>query len=233
MYKKQILLTLFVLILSLQSDAQTIRFEGKDFEIANVKASIVDFDGAKVLKVERDMAKIPFDPNRLESTVDEPTFVKLKDFSMDDGSIEVKVYSQIQDPSPFEFAQGFIGLAFRIAEDNDAFESIYLRPKVGRSDSQEHRNKTVQYYSYPNYKFERLRKEHPSRYETAAPVALKEWIALRIEINGGKAEMYINGEKYSTIVVSKLLGSHKNGSVGLWVDIGTIGYFKELKITKN
>jgi len=232
MLKKLLLLGLVTLLPSLQSNAQTIKFEGKDFETANVKASVIDFEGEKVLKLERDLTRLPFDADRLESTVDEPTFVKLKDFNMEDGSIEVKVFSQIQDPSPFKFAQGFIGLAFRVTDDNAAFESIYLRPKVGRSDNQEHRNKAVQYYSYPDYKFERLRKEHPNRYETSAQVALKEWIMMRIEFEGEKAALYINGAKYSTMVVSKLLGSNKSGSVGLWVDIGTTGYFKDLKITK-
>ena len=28
-------------------------------------------------------------------------------------------------------------------------------------------------------------------------------------------------------------GNTTHGSVGLWVDIGTIGYFKKLKITGN
>jgi hypothetical protein len=44
--------------------------------------------------------------------------------------------SQIQNPSPFKGAQGFIGIAFRIANNDTAYESIYLRPKVGRSDNQ-------------------------------------------------------------------------------------------------
>jgi len=30
-----------------------------------------------------------------------------------------------------------------------------------------------------------------------------------------------------------LLGENKIGGVGLYVDIGTIGYFKDLKITKR
>lgn len=55
---------------------------------------------------------------------------------------------------------------------------------------------------------------------------------MRIEIKGEKAELYINNSKHSTLMVNKLLGSSKNGNIGLWVDIGTIGYFKDLKIKK-
>lgn len=185
------------------------------------------------MKIERDLKALPFDVNRLESTVDEPTYAKLTNFDFKDGTIEVKMLSQIQNPSPFESAQGFIGVAFRIAENDSAFESIYLRPKVGRSDNQMFRNHTVQYYSYPHFKFDTLRREAPGKYETTAPVNINEWITMRIEVNGEKVYMYINDAKYSTFVVDKMKGNTSHGSIALWVDIGTIGYFKDLKITKR
>lgn len=112
MLKNIIIVGLIILLPTIRSSAQTLNFEGTDFEISNVKASVINFEGVNVMKVERDLTKIPFDTKQLEKTVDEPTFVKIKDFNFENGSIEVKVYSQIQDPSPFEFAQGFIGLAF-------------------------------------------------------------------------------------------------------------------------
>jgi hypothetical protein len=30
-----------------------------------------------------------------------------------------------------------------------------------------------------------------------------------------------------------MLGKSKNGSIGLWVEVGTIGYFKDLEIKKK
>jgi hypothetical protein len=210
---------------------QTITWNKQQFETKNVTASVVKLNGEEVLKVERDLKALPFDVNRLESTVDEPTYVKLTNFNFENGTIEVKVLSQIQDPSPFQNAQGFIGVAFRIAENDSAYESIYLRPKVGRSDNQMFRNHTVQYYAYPNYKFETLRKSDPEMYETSAPVSINEWITMRIEVNGQRAELFINDAKYSTLIVDKMKGLTTNGSIALWVDIGTIGYFKDLKVT--
>jgi len=212
--------------------AQTIQFEGMEFDMINVKASVIKLAGENVLKVERDLDKLPFDVKNLEATVDEPTYVKLKNVNFDNGAIEVKVLSRIQNPSPFEFARGFIGLAFRIKEDDSAFESIYLRPVNGRSDNQRFRNHTVQYFAYPEYKFERLRREFPEMYETAAPIGLNEWITMRIEVKDEKAELFINDAKYSTFVVPKMLGKTTTGSIGLWVDIGTEGYFKDLKVSK-
>ena len=67
-------------------------------------------------------------------------------------------------------------------------------------------------------------------YETAAPIGLDEWITMRIEVQGEKAELFINDARYSTLVVPKMLGKTTAGSIGLWVDIGTEGYFKALKV---
>ncbi|MBL0744693.1 hypothetical protein [Chryseolinea lacunae] len=217
----------------MNSFAQEIVFQNLKFEAKNVTASVVTLKGEHVMKVERDLKALPFDVNRLESTVDEPTYVRLKDIDFQNGVIEVKMLSQIQNPSPFQFAQGFIGVAFRIDGNDSAYESIYLRPKVGRSDNQSFRNRAVQYYAYPDFKFDRLRKEAPGMYETTAPVDLNEWITMRIEVTGEKAYLYINDEKYSTFVVEKMKGKTTHGTVALWVDIGTIGYFKDLKITKQ
>lgn len=214
---------------------QQIKLGKQIFELHNVTGEVVKFQGQKVLKIERDLKALPFDPERLEETVDETHYARLlgiEDF--ENGTIEVKMYSIIQNPSPYPPAAGFIGVYFRIKEDDSAFESIYLRPKVGRINNQYARNHAVQYFSYPNYKFQTLRNNYPAgTFEGSAPVALGEWITMRIEVNGEVAEMYINDMKYSSFIVNKMLGKTQKGYVGLYVDIATIGYFKDLKITKG
>ena len=110
---------------------QILQWSGRTFQRSYVKAALVELNGEEVLKVERDLDALPFDVNNLVQTVDEATFVNVKDLDIQQGSIEVKLLSRIQTPSPFATAQGFIGLAFRINETNTAFESIYLRPNVG------------------------------------------------------------------------------------------------------
>jgi hypothetical protein len=214
---------------------QKLKLGKQTFELHNVTGSIINFKGKKVLKIERDLTAIPFDANRLESTVDEPHYAKLVDLEdFENGTIEIKMYSQIQNPSPYAPAAGFIGLYYRIAEEDKAFESIYLRPKVGRINNQMARNHAVQYFSYPHAKFQTLRDKYPAgSYEGSAPVALNEWITMRIEVNGETAEMFINNMKYSSFIVNKMLGTTKKGGIGLYVDIATIGYFKDLKVTKK
>ncbi|WP_052257148.1 family 16 glycoside hydrolase [Flavobacterium sp. AED] len=230
---KLLKITIPFLLLCVVSYGQKLTLGKQTFELKNVTGSIITFQGQKVLKIERDLNALAFDVNRLESTVDEPTYAKLTDLEFENGTIEVKMYSQIQNPSPFQSAQGFIGVAFRIDDTDKAFENIYLRPKVGRSDNQSYRNHTVQYYAYPKFKFETLRKLSPDMYETSAPVAINEWIKLRIEIKGQRAELFVNDAKYSNFIVDTMKGSTTKGAIALWVDIGTIGYFKDLKIIKR
>lgn len=231
----------FILVTSIGATAQssenwkTLKLEKQTFELHNVKGEIVKFQGKKVLKIERDLEALPFDANRLEETVDETHYARLLGLDgFENGTIEVKMYSKFQDPSPYPAAAGFIGLYFRIKKDDSAFESIYLRPKVGRINNQYARNHAVQYFSYPDYKFQTLRDNFPpGAYEGSAPVAMEEWITMRIEVNGETAEMFINDMKYSSFVVNRMLGKNQKGYVGLYVDIATIGYFKDLKVTKR
>jgi hypothetical protein len=231
---------LFVFLLALATFAasgqqQQLKLKNQTFELHNVTGSIIKFEGKNVLKIERDLVAIPFDSTRLEATVDEPHYAKLVGLDdFENGTIEIKMYSQLQNPAPYSRIAGFIGLFFRVKDDDSAFESIYVRPKVGRINNQMARNHAVQYFSYPHAKFDTLRKTYPAgSYEGSAPVALNEWIKMRIEVNGETAEMFINDMKYSSFVVAKMLGKNKKGGIGLYVDIGTIGYFKDLKVTKK
>lgn len=232
--KKQILIALICLF-SIGSFGQQIKFGKQTFELHNVTGSVVELEGKKVLKIERDLKALPFDEKNLEKTVDDKHYARLLGIDdFENGTIEVKMYSQIQNPSPYPPAAGFIGLYYRIKEDDSAWESIYLRPKVGRINNQFARNHAVQYFAYPDFKFQTLRDKFPAgSYEGSAPVMLNEWITMRLEINGETAEMFINDMKYSSFIVNKMLGTNKKGYVGLYVDIATTGYFKDLNVTKR
>ena len=211
---------------------QQFTWEKQAFTAINSIAKVVELDGAKVLEVTRDLVKSPFDINNIENSVDGPTFVKLANTDIENGIIEVKMLSKIQVDSPFPQARGFIGLTYRIDEANTMFENIYLRPSNGRADDQLRRNHTVQYFAYPGYTFSRLRKEANGLYETYADIGLNEWINVRIEFQGEKVALYLNNQKSPNFIVNKMLGKSTHGSIGLWVEVGTIGYFKDLKVTK-
>lgn len=232
--KTIVFLNIFVHFVYAQ-EYKKINFKKQTFELHNVIGEVIKFEGKKVLKIERDLEAFPFNENNLEATVDDRHYARLVDLSdFKNGTIELKMYSQLQDPAPYPGIAGFIGVYFRIKEDDSSWESIYLRPKVGRINNQYARNHAVQYFSYPKYKFQTLRDSFPAgSYEGSAPVTLNEWITMRIEVNGETAEMFINDMKYSSFIVNKMLSDNQKGYVGLYVDIGTIGYFRDLKITKK
>jgi hypothetical protein len=212
--------------------SQLLEWAGRTFVTSNVTAAVVNLNGEQVLKVERDLNALPFDESNLVQTVDEPTFVKLHGLDILSGIIEVKVLSRIHIPPQSLQAQGFIGLDFRINDTNTAFESIYLRPNCGRSESQFIRNHTVQYFAYPDYKFARLREEANGVYETYADIGLDEWITMRIEYEGKRAALYLNDQKYPSFIVNDMKSKSESGSIGLYVDNDTEGYFKDLKIIR-
>lgn len=207
-------------------------WENMEFEISNVNAVITKLNNEEVLKVERDLDALPFDQNNMSKTVDEPTFVKLSGYDIKDGIVEVKVLSRLLMDAP-DFARGFIGIAFRINEDNSSYDSIYLRPTNSRCNDQLRRNHTIQYYSYPNYKFDYLRKNSNGEYETYADIDLNEWITMKIEFKDKQVKLFLNDKEHFSFIVNEMKGETKSGGIGLWVDIGTEGYFKDLKITKK
>ncbi|WP_437191120.1 hypothetical protein [Planctomicrobium sp. SH527] len=180
--------------------------------------------GKEAIRVTKDPAVKEFD---------EPTFAKLKGVGFQDGTIEVKVLSRLLKDAP-DFARGFIGIAFRIHEDNSKFECIYVRPGNARVDDQVRRNHSIQYFAYPDFKFQRLRKEAPEKYESYADMGLDEWIDLKIVVKGTQAKLFVNGAKQPALIVNDLkLGDDVSGGIGLFVDVGTEGYFSELRIEND
>lgn len=165
--------------------------------------------------------------------VDEATFARLVESDFKNGIIEVKVLSKLLEDAP-DFARGFIGVAFRIDESNSKFECIYIRPTNGRAENQLRRNASTQYFSYPDFKFDRLRKESPGKYESYADMGLNEWINIKIEVKDEKAKLYLNGSEQPVLVVNDLKhGADISGGIGLWVDVGTEGYFTDLRVEND
>ena len=203
--------------------AQTIGFDRSNLEANRVYMSIEKMNDKKVVKVVKDST---------QTGADLPTFVKIKGIDFKDGTIEIKVLSRLLKTAPAS-ARGFIGVAFHIDSLNSKFEGIYLRPTNGRAEDQLRRNHSIQYFSYPDYDFDRLRKEAGGVYESYADMGLNEWITMRIEIKGKQAKLFLNNNKQPSLIVNDLkLGDNVSGAIGLWVDIGTEGYFKDLKVTK-
>ncbi|MCD2424328.1 DUF1080 domain-containing protein [Niabella pedocola] len=217
-------LVLTLLFSSLELFAQSVKLGQYTLTANKISVSKVKIMGKDAVRVVKDSSI---------KAVDEPTFARLTGVHFKNGTIEVKVLSRLLPNAP-EFARGFIGIAFHINDSNTRYESIYLRPTNGRADDQVRRNHSVQYYAYPDYKFDRLRKESPERYESYADMALNQWITMRIEVTGEQARLFLNGSKQPTLVVNDpKLGPGATGAIGLWVDVGTEGFFSDLNVLKQ
>lgn len=213
-----------LLLIAQHLTAQPLTLKNFQLAAANVSMSTERVMGKVAIRVVKDAAV---------QEVDEPTFVTLEGSDFQNGTIEVYVLSRLLANAP-DYARGFIGVAFRINDSNSRFEAIYLRPTNARAEDQVRRNHSIQYFSYPDFKFTRLRKEAPERYESYTDMALDEWIKMRIVVKGKQAFLYLHNQEQPSLVVNDLkLGADARGKIGLWVDIGTEGYFADLKLHRQ
>ncbi|WP_216361738.1 hypothetical protein [Xanthomonas arboricola] len=147
-----------------------------------------------------------------------------------DGTIEAEVASDLAEDAP-AYARGFVGISFRIDAEG-RFESVYLRPTNSTADDQERRNHSVQYAAYPEFRFDRLRREAPSRYEAYADLSLGRWIPMKLVVAGAQARLYLDGKSEPALVVNDLkLGPDQHGGVGIWIESGTVAHFRNLRVT--
>ncbi|MBB2950621.1 DUF1080 domain-containing protein [Sphingobacterium sp. JUb56] len=219
-----VLILVFTVFSMNKATAQQIKLDEDRLTAVQTSMSITQIKGKKAVRVVKSAAV---------KEDDEATYVKINDFNFKNGVIEVDVLSRLLPDAPAH-ARGFIGLAFRINKDDSKFESIYVRPTNSTADDQLRRNRTIQYFSYPNFKFTHSRATAPGQYESYAPIALDEWIKLKIEVNGDQAKLFINGSKQPYLIVNDLkMGADQSGSLGLFVDIGTEGFFRNLKVSQT
>jgi hypothetical protein len=160
------------------------------------------------------------------------SLVKVGEVNFKNGIIEVELAGKLAE-NAIEQARGFIGIAFRVNDDNSKFECIYLRPTNGRANEQIRRNHSVQYTSHPDFPWYRLRKEHPGEYESYVDLEVGAWTKIKIEVQGNQAKLYVHGNSQPTLIVNDLkLGNDIEGSIALWLAIGTEAYFTNLQVTK-
>jgi len=166
-------------------------------------------------------------------TPDNPTFARIKNLEFHNGVIEIEVAGRPL-PDAIPEARGFIGVAFRIKDDLSAFECMYLRPTNGRAEQQLRRNRATQYFSHPDWKFDRLRTEVPGHYEAYVDLVTGAWTKMRIEAEGDKAKLFVHDNEHPTIIVNDLKhGPDLAGGIGLYIDNGTEGFFKNLMVTQG
>src|SRR5436190_394283 len=135
-------------------------------------------------------------------------------------------------PSSHPPACGFVGIAFRLQDDLKTYDAFYLRPTNGRANDQVRRNHSAQYISHPDWPWFRLRQEFPGKYESYVDVVPGEWTPIRIEVQGERARLFVNGQPQPTLVVNDVKsGARGRGRIALWIDSGTVAHFRNLTVT--
>jgi hypothetical protein len=197
-----------------------------DFLLSGVSLEPSHFKGDLAFKMTMPPEAIQ-DPEKEQLT--DRNFMAWLPVDFCDGIIEVEVASELEPHAP-AYARGFIGISFRI-EKAGSFESIYLRPTNSTAEDQVRRNHSVQYVAYPDHRFDRLRREAPEKYESYAEIGLGQWIHMRIVVSDQTAKLYLNRNDRPALIVNDLkLGDAQRGGVGVWLESGTVAYFRELKL---
>ena len=153
-----------------------------------------------------------------------------RDFT--DGTIEVEIGAELSGKGG-EDARGFAGIAFHISDDFATHEAIYLRMTNGRLNAPPppapRIDRAVQYVAHPDFHFPVSRERFPGRYEKGADIAAGRWFRYRLEIAGAQARALV--DDVEVLRVDDLHFAGRRGLVGLIVDDGSRGFFRELKIS--
>ncbi len=190
-------------------------------QAVNTEVSDAMIDGEQVLRVVKSKSVTGYDEN---------TYAKVPNLSFHNGTITVKMLSRLLDDAP-DYARGFIGIAFRINHENNEFESFYIRPTNAHTDDPTRKSHGAQYFSYPTYTFAWLREHGIAKYDAEIEQDLDEWVTLKAVIHDSEAVFYLNDSDTPTMMVTDLIhGPESSGSIGLFVDIGTEGFFKDLTV---
>lgn len=179
------------------------------WKLVNRSAAIIDKDGAKAIRLEGN-----------EGT----GFVRLENFTFTDGTIEFDARGKniVQ--------RSFLGVAFHGA-DAMTYDAVYFRPFNFKAADPARRQRAVQYISHPTHTWQKLRSEHPGKYEKpVAPVPDPDgWFHVRVVVAEPKVSLFVNDAKEPCLVVDQL-SDRKRGWLGLWVDVAD-GDFANLRIT--
>jgi hypothetical protein len=195
-------------------------------EARNVTVRAVDYRGGPSLEVRRRLSG---------AAPDIDTFAFVPGFDFHNGTIEVEVAGRPLPDAP-PGARGFVGVVFRVQTTDGSFacEGIYLRPTNGRAEDQVRRNHSTQYFAYPGYDFARLRREAPAQYESYVDLIPGEWTAMRIEVQGTTAKLFVGEAQQPVLIVNDLKhGTDSHGAIGLYVDNGTDGHFRRLRVRRT
>ena len=200
---------------------------GAGLRLHNVTAEPAELQGKKGLQ-----ARISEEARLRMSQTQEyaPGLVWIEGVDFSNGVIEAEIAGALAPGAGAE-ARGFVGIAFRVQEDLKTYDAFYLRPTNGRADDQERRNHSAQYISLPEWTWDRLRREAPSKYEAYVDLVPGTWTKIKIEVQGEQARLYVHGNEQPTLIIKDVKsGANGHGGVALWLEPGTVAHFRNFTV---
>ena len=152
----------------------------------------------------------------------------IDDIEFKNWTIEVDILGNIAENN-LPWARWFVWVAFRVGENADEYEAVYLRPSNGQSEDEVRKSHAIQYMAHPDFHFNISRKDFPWEYEKSANIDLDKWFNLRIEVKWKEAKFYID-DVLSLTVDDLKLGEDKSWKIAFWLNPWTKAYFSNLKI---
>jgi hypothetical protein len=191
-------------------------------EVLNGRAELVTYRGVRAVKLI---------PSPEAEGKDEDMMAILDGPEFQNGTILIDVAGAPRPGTPPD-SRGFIGVSFRTGEHGAWSDVFYLRPTNGRADDQLRRNHAVQYASDPEFPWYRLREQAPGVYESYADMEAGAWTAMRIEVAGTSARLYVNGVSQPCLVVNDLKHGDRPGRIALWAHVETDAYFGPIAVAR-
>lgn len=196
-------------------------------ETHHVRASPSEWSGKPALAVE--LTAVDQAIARVKGGNGPSYAIVSRDFT--DGVIEVELAAVLTGKGGAD-ARGFAGIAFHVSPDLDKYEAVYLRMANGRLNDPQppapRIDRAIQYVAHPDFHFFVSREKFPGKYERGADIAIGRWHKLRLEVAGPKARVLVDGAE--ALAIDDLHYAGRRGPVGLFIDDGSRGYFRNLTI---
>jgi hypothetical protein len=192
---------------------------------ATAAVQAVDFSAAKLRPANREFSALPERGGVHVSAKDGPGVVWIDGTDFAEGTIEVDVRGKDV------LQQSFVGVAFH-RQDDQTYESVYLRPFNFQATDPARHNHAVQYMQVPAFDWPVLREKFPEEFERPVVASVKpaDWVPLKIVVRGGRVQVFAGAVTTPTLDARKL-GQLDRGQVGLWVGNNSDGDFANLRIT--
>lgn len=169
--------------------------EGKDWKGHTNTVKLVEKDGAPAIEIDKEDYNV----------------IWLDGFEFTNGTIEFDVKGKSEPP------QGsFIGVAFRVVDDA-VYDSIYFRPFNFGATDPDRRSHAVQYQSFPDWDWYKLRTEKTGQYEKPIDPAPDGdmWFHVKVVIDERNIKVYVNNATEPALNVMEL-SDRTGGSVGIY-----------------